>query len=314
MRHLALITIIGLLSAEFAFAQQRDCGKQTIPVSLYHRDGTPISNLDSADFEGLYGGKSILVNSVTLAQRPHAVLALLDASGSVLEDPREWSFFVNMTKELFGIVPADVEVGFASFSGKIEAAVPPTTDRKRLRDELESVRESALKGAKRRTAIWDAITGGIELFGHPAVGDAIYLITDGNDNLSKADPEKVNRSLITAGVRLFLLLRTPNDSRDIVRPFGPAELQNLAKQTGGLSSLFQWPINEDLINKSGALSQLGMLVHVQHEQILNFNLLNVSVPGPIEKPRPWHLDFHSPDHHEGADTVLAYPQLLPPCR
>jgi hypothetical protein len=220
---------------------------------------------------------------------------------------------MNLAKELFGIVPADVNVGFASFSGKIEAAVPPMIDRKKLKDELEAVRESRLRGVH-RTAIWDAIAEGIDLFRDPAVGDAIYLITDGDDNQSTADPEKVSKSLITAGIRLFLLLRTPNDYPDISRPFGPAELQQLAEHTGGLSSLFLWPIDEDLINKSGGLSQLGMLVHVQHEQILNFNLLNVSVPGPIEKPRLWSLDFHSADYHEGKDAVLVYPQLLAPCR
>src|SRR6266446_1929239 len=133
----AAVLILGFLGAVPAWAQQETCQTRTVPVSIMSGDGSPLPDINAAAFEGSYRGGPVQINSVTIDQRPHRVLLLLDTSGS-FTDKLDWAF--NVANDMLEHIPLPTEIGLASFANTVERAVPPTPDRTEIRNEIKSLR------------------------------------------------------------------------------------------------------------------------------------------------------------------------------
>jgi hypothetical protein len=57
-----------------------------------------------------------------------------------------------------------------------------------------------------RTALFDSIDQALSLFQITQLGDAIYLVTDGEDNKSQVSIRKLKEKLAVHGVRVFVFL------------------------------------------------------------------------------------------------------------
>jgi hypothetical protein len=328
--------MLSLICVEFGRAQQESCREQTVPVSVYDSKGLWVPDLAPADFEGSYLGKSIRVSSVSPEQGPHRVMLVLDTSGSMgdsinnntnfpiacyvcsVEPPnvppgaaQNWSFPILIARDLLTQIPPDTEIGIEFFSGSIRNTLLPTTDHKKLMDELATLRSR--KDLQGPTALWDAIHESVNLFGssHVGVGDAVYVITDGRDNASRWRPQDVSGTLRGAGIRLFAFELHSETRVAMMRERPQAKtLQQIVQDTGGLRMVYA----EDdgaLVDRSGKPTQRGRELDNLYRQILHFHLLTIDLPGAVNDRQDWTLALTGTAKTKS--RVLVYPHALTSC-
>jgi hypothetical protein len=312
MRFAQNIVLLIAVTAAFCHAEESGCLERTIPVSSSSTDTNSTPELTAGSLEGIYEKKPVLVKSVELENTQPRVVLLVDTSGSM-------NIRINATIDaaegVLSSVPDGLQVGLAFFSVDTIPVVPPTTDRKVLLFQLESLRKNhaSFRGD---TALWSALIQGAKMFKMPRTGDAIYLVSDGGENKSTENEKSVLTVLTRAGVRLFAFILTSAGMRDRSPEEleGPLEIQKLVVATGGTSIV----TTEDsrhhsaralFIDKNGNPTQLGLSVSQQLNQLLRFYRVQITLPESVDKPRDWKLRFTG----EGKNVVLTYPKMLSPC-
>jgi hypothetical protein len=210
------------------------------------------------------------------------------------------------------------EIGLATFSESLNMLVPPTTDRTKIRDQIESMFPPSgiqLPLKNRRTALWDALRDSVKLLDPHQIGDVIFVITDGMDNRSKADASEAADSLLAEGIRLFTLqvmdqhqfypFRHINDDAYVA-------LSKVAVQTGGLPVVPQ-PGSADPPVKGRMPPWLRHDLDLQYRQILYFFRFDVTLSQPLDKQREWKISVVTPDKAVKRNFELNYQKLLLPC-
>jgi hypothetical protein len=310
-----------LLSGTLTWAQQ------TIPVSIFSRNSVPVPDLTNSNFEASYRGKTVRVNSVTEDPGPRRIMLLLDVSGSMLGSTTDadWNFPLDIAEALLIKMPRETEIGMAVFITELGQVISPTIDRQKIMDEVKIVRKSRGEFAKRNdqgTAVWDAIIAAAKLFDHPQVGDAVYVITDGIDNNSKANTGDVVQALACRGVRLFSFQLV--DHRKAVRSIthtsavAVQQLIEITEDTGGFLASAVRPSSADyhtwdFVDKSGNPTGLTAMLFGQYQRILNVYRMSVDLPEHLNNPQNWHLDFAGLDKSAKSELELFYPKKLVSC-
>jgi len=72
----------------------------------------------------------------------------------------------------------------------------------------KALRQLPTLDVKGHTALYDALDRGLKLFQKPNPGDSILLISDGDENSSKAGGGAIKREVLESGVRLFMIMPT----------------------------------------------------------------------------------------------------------
>ncbi len=175
---------------------------------------------------------------------------------------------------------------------------------KRRLTSLRSGPKTLPKGGQ-RTALWDAISESLALFGGGQVGDIIYTITEGHDSVSRSKAEALEQALLTTGVRLFVflflprLLPPPQAPQEIL---GPSELSELMRDTGGMITL-----------SHGMGSPPEPALVSLYRQMLWFYRIELALPQPINKPEDWKLELTNAQLGERKGLRVIYPRKLMPC-
>jgi hypothetical protein len=208
--------------------------------------------------------------------------------------------------------------------------VAPTTDRRQLLSEIDGLR--ANRSPVRRqifsgTALWDSVLASIALFRPVRPGDAIYVITDGADNLSHADSGSVSQTLAAAGIRLFCFGIINADwlgLRPSARTTGATELLRVMEATGGWGTAAA-PSEWDAFEKSRQPEELARSLAELYRQLTSFYRVDLELPEPLAGPQEWTLSPTGLDDSakpaEASETyaaakndlVLIYPNRLMPC-
>ncbi len=300
-------------------------GQRIIPVSIFNHGSASAPVFTSGNFAGSFKGKAVHINSISPDPGPRRVIILLDISGSMLGSTTDadWNFPLDLAEVLLVKMPPNTQIGLAVFATELEHVVALTNDRKKLNQELETVRKSRWQFGDRDTAIWDSILAGAKQFDGSQAGDAIYLITDGIDNKSEHSTQNVVQELSCSGIRLFPFLL--EDRRKTDREIRPSsfsaqlKLTDMATDTGGLFATAMRPSSTDyqkweFVDKSGNPTALTASLFAQYQQILNVYRLSIDLPGDVEKPEGWHLDFDGLDKTARSNFLLRYPQKLASCQ
>jgi von Willebrand factor type A domain len=316
----AIVMFLGCLYVLSVRAQQDACQQRTILVSVETRDGAPAPELSSADLAGTFRHKAVHIKHVGLEQMLPRIILLIDTSGSMQGTQNQ---ALDIAEELLSKIPPAAEVGVAFFTKDMLPVSLPTSDRVKLKDQLEGLRKNATT-YKGRTALWASVLGSVKMFGTPQVGDAIYLISDGGDNASKSSEHEVAVTLTHAGVRVFgLTFRSPEE---IHRPPEEAEgwvyMQQMIEDTGGANVVFHGGLNigyfptpehPALLDKSGRPTQLGLSLDEQFRELMNSYRVDIDLPKTVDKPREWKLGLVGLSKPQRDNLVLRYPRLLVPC-
>jgi hypothetical protein len=286
--------------------------RQTVPITVTDLGGKPVWGLTASHFVGRLRGTPIAVLSATTDTNPPRIALLLDASGSMVDTIEVWRPALTIARNLVDRLAPGPPLAFFVFASQVDKMVDFTAERGPVLqqiDELQAGRKVLGKGF-RRTSLWDTVVEALKSFGTPRVGDAIYAITDGGDNASKGDLGKVEKALLSEGVRFFAIMTPPH--RGIVpaeEQNGPSSLYELAQATGGFvmksySGPFGGPLGSD---------QLGVELDLLHSWTLHFYRLELQFMQPVDKARDWQLEVVDPTHQPRGSVVLGYPHRIVAC-
>jgi hypothetical protein len=312
----AAALILSFWGSASVWAQEAGCRTRTVPVSVMSGDDSPLPEINKTAFEGSYRGRSVQVNSVTLDQQPRRIFLLLDASAS-FTDKLDWAF--DVADDLVEHVQPPNEIGLAFFATTLEAVVTPTTDRTKIRNEIQYLRSthSGLeKRVHRLTALWDAVREAVKQLNSHQVGDVILAITDGEDTSSKSNPKELTQILVNSGIRLFAIevLDMKGFKRRTVQDLNDSDrLYRMVKATGGVAVLSPSLLEFNVVDKHGKAPWGRTVLNSQYQQMLSFYRVNVSFAEPVNEQRDWKLTFTGSEKAAKNHFVLAYPHIVVPC-
>jgi hypothetical protein len=284
--------------------------------------GRPIQNLTAGDFQAKLRGKPVEILGMSKNTRPRRVVILLDASSSMLTTQDDkWQTTLDVAGDAVLHLPADTQVALNVFDEKIAESLDFSAGRKAVAEKIIALKAGpkVIQSKSRRTALWDSLLKSLSLFGQQGPGDAVYLISDGGDNLSKTSPHQVEDAFLKGGVRLFtflLITRSYLGYLDLDEKEGLNALKDLGVLTGGDHVVLA------IGGKTGrSVFQLGkeeraMVVRATQDiyaQIHELAWLEISLPFSVDKPREWTLQLNPSQNKTFKDFELRYPHKLMPC-
>lgn len=177
------------------------------------------------------------------------------------------------------------QIALLFFNKKVNDVVDFSQGNSAVSDKLRQVDKDPAnaKGlAKGGTAFRDAILQGVQLLDHPGSSDALYLLTDAQDNASTHSASDVNHSLAFTSVRLFAVLL--QDERTLTVPGewspGPDQLSEIARKSGGeILSAASWHAGSITLsaNSEAKVKTQETLTRL-YQTILQDSLLEIEPP------------------------------------
>jgi len=308
-----------------AAQDQNTCLQRTVTVNVVGSDGVPLRNLTRDDLKVRYGNHAPSILDLTYREASRRVVILLDVSGSMSGEQfggghDKWQIARTAAGELATSLPQGSQVALIAFAEKAVTEVPLSADPKLIYEWLNRETSRNPDHLKGETALYDAILTGRKLLEPAQDGDAIYVITDGGENASRARLSGVEKALAAAGVRLFAFLLAAGEVISIDEQAGIRDLDELTRNTGG------WIVSVDATHMSSnysplswrydyekAKGQIAFYAQLFSREISGFYQLKLQIP---EDPRkPWRLEVELTDTHgqRRKDVTLAYPRKIYPC-
>jgi hypothetical protein len=159
----------------------------------------------------------------------------------------------------------------------------------------------------------------VSVFGSPQPGDAVYLITDGGDNMSKIRPGQIEDSFLGKGVRLFAFLIVSGLNFGLMpdEEQGLDVVKRLTESTGG-NYMVLFGVRPLVGQPNFRMSEEQKLrfaysAQVLYAQMKEFSWLGVSLPSRVDKTRDWNLELNRASNKTHKDLRLRYPHKLIPC-
>ena len=322
-RAIALLSLLGCVAlctlAAAGPAEDATCRTRTVPVTAFNSDGNSAPQFSSANLVASYDEKAVRVTSVAVEQQPRQIILLLDLSGSMLTgaDPA-WKVPLEVGRDLLGNMPPDVDIGLAVFSGHMIPLARPTRDRQSLLAQLQALRvgprllEQKMSSG---TALWDSLIETAGLLQPPQPGDVIYVVTDGADNLSRADSAAAAQALASRGIRLFCFGIINGEwmkLRNSEQVTGATELTRVMEATGGWG-IAATPAEWESFQRLKQPPQFERDMNNQFRQLKTFYRVNLELPEPLTVPQDWRLLVTGLDDSRLSKLQLIYPHRLMPC-
>ena len=323
MRPLVLMSAFSLVASIWCASTQThprkaidsalDCGRRSIVVSVEDKKGLSVAGLLAADFRAALAGQEIPIRSAGTLRTQPRVVVLLDASGSMLTTKDgKWDLARRIAGDILVALPPESEIGLLVFTNRVDDAADFQLGRSAGLNLL-----AALAGPKsfpkgpRTTALYDALLQARRMLGSSHIGDAFILITDGEDNASRANPDEVEKVFLHAGLRFFaLVLSTPSRERYA----HSSTLEELARATGGGRYLILgdgWFDRENYeLNEPGSQALGAMLQHL-YQVVLGSYVLELGPLPVIEKPR--RLTIHLRKGVRRERLNVTFPEKVMPC-
>jgi hypothetical protein len=305
-------------------ARTEPCLDRTIPVNVYSEKGQPLLGLTAANFKASVKGAPLEVMAAAYGVGPRRIVVLIDTSGSMLPSgpgPGLLKLSLSIASSFVVSAPADDTFALLTFSNSVEDRINFGQDRARVLEELSKLSHGGWKDSRgpRRTAILDAVSAGLALLNPVGKGDAIYLITDGDDNASHVSLSELRRALENNVVRVFCVcMSQPVSSRNRTpEGVGPADLARLVASTGG--RFYDFELDSQGSQSYGAEFSTDLREELQFassglRSIINENyVIGLRLATPLDKPGKLDLQVVDDSGRRNKHVQLFYPQQLVPC-
>ncbi len=173
------------------------CLRRGIPLTLWKTPNN--ADLIASDLQVTVDGKAVSVVSLSKENLSPRVVLLVDTSGSMGADSSStWGNTLLAVAFALETLPPHSPVALVTFNEQAE--VSGFGDPEQIRQKLLALKQTKPHG---RTALYDAIQTAMQLFGAPQFGDLVYVISDGGNNVGRAEPRTVANELIRRGIRVF---------------------------------------------------------------------------------------------------------------
>jgi Mg-chelatase subunit ChlD len=325
-RILPCLTILSLWGC-VAPSQEAPCTSRTLPVSFRDGQNLPIQTISPDDLRATVRGKSIKILSITPDVRPHRLVLLLDTSGSMASpsgsaSTTPWILELSLAHHFYETNRQTSQIALLLFSDKNNEVIDFPQGNSAVGNELQHLaedREYAKAHVKGKTALLEAIFQGIQLLDHPSSADAIFVLTDGEDNASHLSAAELNRRVAQSSVRIFGIIirhlpgyqsRTPE-----MVPAAWEELSEIAQKSGGeILTTVELRSSGIVLSagRNGQSSGQETLTRLYHT-VLQDSLLEVDLPFPIAKSEPWELTLSDAARGRWKDARITYPSTLSSC-
>ncbi len=195
----------------------------TLPVIVTDQQGRYVANLDKSDFNIYDNGIKQAVEHFSIHEIPFSVVLLLDTSGSTesyLQQIREAAkVFIDQMGDADRAIPV-------VFDNQVRSLLDSfTNDRKDLTRAVESI-STSLSGFDQRpansnlgnrrvyvvnTRLYDAVLYGLDLLKNTDGRKAFILLTDGQDNVSRASDSSTLRAVAESDALIYSIQYGANE-------------------------------------------------------------------------------------------------------
>lgn len=307
------IALIPLLRCQ----QSGDCQARSVIVGVRDARGSFVPELDAAAFRAELGNQDLKITSSTGQLSSSRLILLMDASGSMSRTAK-WQVASAVANELVSEAPADARIGLALFAENVKELVPFTSERDVVIEKVRQLPEISQAERKGKSAIVDSIVRTADWFHKPQPGDAIYVITDGQDNASRTALQKAERILIARGVRVFIFVMGSQflDADDQVHL---DDFESLSRQTVGMAINYvsrqysKAGSSEEWHDGTRTQDLLTSSTRTIDRAIWNYYLLRVELPFTLGKEHEMKLELLDKNKRKRKDVELAYPREFPSC-
>jgi hypothetical protein len=308
----SLVAMHGALVPFLRCQKSDDCRARTVTVGARDSRGSFIPGLDASVFRAELDHQALKIISSSRQDGSSRLIVLMDVSGSMTQTEK-WRVSSAVANELVSEAPADEQIGFAMFADDIREQVPFTSERNVVIGKVRQLPKLSQTERRGKSAILDSIVKAVDWFQKPQPGDAIYVITDGEDNASRTSLRQARRIMMARGVRLFLfLMRRRLDADDRVRM---DDFEGLAPQTGGMVIRYesQGGVPEEWYDGARSQELLASSTRTTDQEIWNYYLLRLELPVALSREREWKVELLDKNGEKRKDVKLAYPRELLPC-
>lgn len=292
-----LLLWVCLFCAGNSFAQP-SCDQQ-ITVNVRDSRGEFVTDLQASSFHAKVGGHEAAVKSANMFAGSNRLTLVIDASGSMGgRDMKRWRAIKALTSQIVASVPTSSDLAMLVFNRQTIRKVEFGHSRKELLDTIEQ-----LPDANGMTALWTALLEASTMFGRPAPGNAVLVISDFVDNTHKTNAAKVRSAFLENKVRLFGIGIGSVDHHLVIAE--DRERQDdffaLVRQTGG-----------DVIQDVGAYRGDASLRQLLDEPG-RFYVLKIAPRSSLQKPERLNLSIFADDHERNMGMSLYYPEKVSQC-
>jgi Mg-chelatase subunit ChlD len=291
---------------------------------LRDEQNLPIQNVSVADLEARVRGKPVKIVSLAPDPRPHRLVLILDASGSMgstAGEPPLFALELALARHFFEANRQRSQIALLIFNNDVTEAVDFTQGNSAVGDKLQHIfgdHNYVKTNVKGKTALRDAILAGLHFLEHPSSADALYILTDGDDNASKHSASDLRQRLIVTSVRLFAVLLHKEGGYRNPTPeelSGPVGLSEIAGRSGGeILSEASWHgkqvvLSADTDPKLKPQETVARL----YQTILGDQLLEIELPFPVAKEEHWELKLSDGARRQWKGAHITYPTTLAKC-
>jgi len=273
--------------------------RRVLAVNAVDRDGHQVSGLNATRFRAEFRGRAATVVSATEDTAPRRIAVLVDTSGSLQREKADlvWGAAVDIVASL---APAH-SLAILTLGRQLHDHSGLTNDRAALESALMRARAQGFAGP---SALYDGVVHAARGFSAPALGDAVYLISDGEDTASTLLDSQAQLAAARAGARVFVALVPGRASSSQGRGFSQADYwtRAVAEATGGRV------VRSDRSDATRAVGEWRLA----YPLIERFYRLEVAFPLSVDKPREWKLEVVDEEGRRAKGIELVYPRLLVP--
>jgi hypothetical protein len=313
------------LNIQQSGSQEQPCTNRKLPVSFRNAQNLPLQNVSVNDLEAKAHGKPIKVLSITPDPRPHRLVLIMDASGSMAASIRGetplWKLELSLARHFYETNRERFPIALIIFNEHGNDVIDFLKGNSAVGERLLRIaedRDYIKTRVNGRTALLDAILQGIQLLNHPNSADALYVLTDGGDNLSRQSLSEFNRHLAVSSVRVFGVLlyqslgnrnRTPEEAN------GPTELAEITRKSGGeVLTAAEWQGNHVALSANAeAKAKSEETLHRLYQAIVQDSLLEIELPGALAKNERWELRFSNDARQRWKNAQITYSDILINC-
>jgi len=304
-----------LIASGSVHAQTVDeCGVRRAIVNVLDAHGMPVPYFTKNDFKASARGK--LVNIAWSQHRydPRVrTTVLLDVSGSMNGSgegvSNKWKIARAAALEFVSLASTQERVSLMPFASGGGRTFQTLNDRHSVETWLNSPAVREAREVKGITPLYDAIRTALKNLEPAEPGDAIYVITDGGDNASKARMSELERSLENSGVRLFaFLLNSPMTEEERSTTH---DLYELTHRSGGFLVSVGRQSSFDPLASFDFGEHMSQVIQdsswMLQAQISSYYAMGLQFPDGRGALEPWKLDIVDRQGRKRKDIAMAYP-------
>jgi hypothetical protein len=302
-------------------AQESACTERTLPLSVETSLGVPLRGLAPSDFEAKLKGNPVEVLSIAPDTRPHRVVILLDSSGSMSHDyyNMRWNFALSLARQFAAACGTQTQLALLLFNQDVIEVDGFSKGNAAIAGRLKEIGAASAflrEKARGTTALYDAIAKALDLIDHPTSADAIYVITDGDENSSHLHSVAIEKLFGARPARLFASLLIEPESREQAPQSPPFELTDLSHNTGGDAlvwrtgwpSLFAWSLY-----RADPHATVDEQLSRFYTGVLQNELITLRLSAEPTKAERLDLRLSAADRKKWKDAEVLYPSRIEPC-